>query len=75
MEPKGMKLPELGGAEFIQSTFIPKEWVIDPAFLRRIRDDFAIEIVRVRMDFLAKSAKAEAEMFESISKILVKAKG
>ena len=77
MSPEDMKLPELERAEFLSRGFLRKEWVIDNAFLSRLKTDVAINIIKARMEFLAECAKLEgqmkqleAKMFTDISKTL-----
>jgi hypothetical protein len=70
MEPKEMKLPEKEKAEFLSSAFIRKEWIIDPAILKRLRDDVVIDIVRIQAEHLQAVAILEGEMWGKVSEIM-----
>ncbi len=72
MEPKEMKLPEMEKAEFLSSAFIRKEWIIDPAILRRLRDEVVIDIIRAQVDYHQGVANLEGQMWGQISAILEK---
>jgi hypothetical protein len=74
MEPKEMKLPEKEKAEIISSVFIQKEWVIDPAALKRLRDDVVIDIIRAGVDYHQEVANLQAKMWSQISETLKKQK-
>ena len=53
MSPKEMQLPQLEAQEVLSSIAIKKEWVIDPAFLTRIKPD--ILLVRLKSASILKS--------------------
>ena len=81
MSPKEMQLPQLEAQEVLSSIAIKKEWVIDPAFLTRIKPDIAIAIAARRFNYLAEVTKLEAEaksieakMYSDIAQILGKAR-
>jgi hypothetical protein len=65
MSPQEMKLPDLERAEFTSRAFISPEWVIDPAFLTRLKPDIAIKIVGLRMHHLSERMRLEAQIKES----------
>jgi len=62
MSPKEMQLQQLEAQELISGIAIKKEWVIDPAFLTRIKPELAIGIAKIRFSYLAEATKIEAEM-------------
>jgi len=77
MSPEEMKLPDLERVEILSRPFLRKEWVVDPAFLHRLKMDVAISIIKARMEYLAECAKLEgqmkqleAKMYTDISKSL-----
>ena len=72
MEPKEMKLPETERTEFLSSAFIRKEWIIDPAILKRLRDETVIDIIRAEVDYHKGVANLQAQMWGQISEILKK---
>lgn len=65
MSPEEMKLPDLERAEFVSRAFISPEWVIDPAFLTRLKQDIAVKIVGLRMQHLSQRVRLEAQIKES----------
>ena len=65
MANQDIKLPALERAEFVSRAFISPEWVIDPAFLTRLKEDIAVRIVGLRMRHLAERMRLEAQIRES----------
>ena len=64
MEKQDMKLHELSIGEIAMKAVYPKEWVIDPPYLRYLDDKIAFRIIQIRMENLAKISKHEAEIKE-----------
>jgi hypothetical protein len=65
MSPQEVKLPNLERAEFVSRAFISPEWVIDPAFLTRLKENIAVKIVGLRMQHLSERMRLEAQIKES----------
>lgn len=70
---KKITLPKTEPEKYLvadRPVFIRKEWVIDNAYLERIRPELAQRLVQSRLVFFAESAKIEAKHFEELAKIL-----
>ena len=65
MDNQDLKLPPLERAEFVSKAFISPQWVIDPAFLTRLKENIAVKIVGLRMRHLAERMRFEAQIRES----------
>ena len=61
-----MKLPELE-QRYTRAYYMPKEWIIDPAVIRRFDDIVLQEIVAVQFETQAKLAAVEAEGLKAMS--------
>ena len=66
MSKKNLRLPEASNIfdlAQIPSWHMPREWVIDWAWIGRIKDDNVIKAVtKIKMDYLAKVAELEGQM-------------
>lgn len=81
MKPEEMGLPNLDKVEFLSSASFRKEWVIDPPpfIWWRLKEDILINVLQVKMKYLAELTKLEArakelegEMFKEIGQTLGK---
>ena len=72
-----MKLPDAKQVEFLSSTFLRKEWVMDPPpfVWWKIKDDILVNVLQTKIKYLAKFSKLEAQakelegqMYEEIAK-------
>ena len=69
--PSDMKLPELE-QRYVRGAYIPREWTIDPAILRRIDDVILQEIVAIQLETQSKIAAVEADGLKTMAAALRK---
>ncbi len=74
MPTKDLKLPNLEEEAFILPPVFEKIykilWAVDPAVLRRLRDETVINIAKINIDYRVKIAKLEAQMKEAEAEAL-----
>ena len=61
-----VRLPDAKQVEFLSSTFLRKEWVMDPPpfVWWKMRDDVLVNVLQTKMKYLAKFSKLEAQAKE-----------
>jgi len=61
-----VRLPDAKQVEFLSSTFLHKEWVMDPPpfVWWKMRDDVLVNVLQTKMKYLAKFSKLEAQAKE-----------
>lgn len=66
MDPKNLKLPTVGEEAFVLDPAFEKIyhilWSVDPAFLRRLKQDTLTKLAKINVDYRAKQARLEAQM-------------
>lgn len=74
MAAKDLKLPNIEEEAFVMPPLVEKIykilWAVDPAVLRRLRDETVINIARINIDYRVKVAKLEAQMKEAEAEAL-----
>jgi hypothetical protein len=69
--PSDMKLPELE-ERYVRGVYLPREWTIDPAVLRRLDDAILQEMVAIQLETQSKIAAVQADGFKATAAALRK---
>jgi len=74
MSEKDLKLPNIEEEAFVLPPAFEKIykilWAVDPAVLRRLRDETVINIARINIDYRVKVARLEAQIKEAEAEAL-----